>query len=72
LSHLPIRSHALLHKRIVIDDLIREIKMNAVLLHDAQRCARFRKRWSVNFAARRDRQVATACSAAEETQEFGA
>ena len=49
LSHLPIRSHALLHKRIVIDHLSREIKMNAVLLHDAPRCARFRKRWSVNF-----------------------
>jgi hypothetical protein len=28
---------ALRHKRIVIDHLIREIKMNAVLLHDAQR-----------------------------------
>ena len=49
MSHLAIHSHALLHKRIVIDHLIREIKMNALLLHDAQRCARFRKRWSVNF-----------------------
>ena len=28
----------------------REIKMNAVLLHDAQRCARFQKRWSAKFS----------------------
>ena len=32
---------ALLNKRTVIDHLIREIKMNAVLLHDAQRSALF-------------------------------
>ena len=32
---------ALRYKRIVIDHLIREIKMNAVLLHDAQRGAPF-------------------------------
>ena len=32
---------ALLNKRTVIDHLIREIKMSAVLLHDAQRGALF-------------------------------
>ena len=34
---------ALRHKRIVIDHLIREIKRNAVLPHDAQRGAPFLK-----------------------------